>query len=61
MTLQVKTGLSAIKLCQGKNAIHNENNLKVMSKVAKMEHATKTGFIVGPIFCYLTQTCVMKK
>ena len=46
----VKTGLSAIKLHQGKNKICNEKNLKIKSKLTKMEHANKTGFVIGPIF-----------
>ena len=42
MTVQVKTGLNAMKWHQGQNTMCNENNLKIMSKGTKMECTNKT-------------------
>ena len=50
MTLKVKTGLSAIKLHEGKDKICNEKKLKTKTKLTKMEHENKTGLIRGPFF-----------
>ena len=45
--LKVKTGLSTIKLYEGKNAMCDEKKLKIKSKLTNMEHANKTGFVIG--------------
>ena len=48
MMVQVKAESSAMQLCQGQHMKNNKNKLKIMSKGTKMEHTTKTGFILGP-------------
>ena len=37
-----------MKLNQGQHKTCDENKLKIMSKGTKMEHATKTAFILCP-------------